>query len=134
MMNLKKITTLAVAGTFAFGMAAATTSVEAAHQEEPPKIEQPAPELHSDKQDVWRTSVIWLDLPIASLSMQPSTNLSELHHASIDCNTWLPIRMKMCARNPHDTIRDVIFHNGFTTSLWSRSYSTEYETTNNKLF
>lgn len=51
-MNFKKITTLAVAGTFAFGMAAATTSVEAAHQEEPPKIEQPAPELHNDKQDV----------------------------------------------------------------------------------
>lgn len=50
MMNFKKITTLAVAGTFAFGMAAATTSVEAAHQEKPPKIEQPAPELHKDKQ------------------------------------------------------------------------------------
>ena len=52
MMNFKKITTLALAGTFAFGMAAATTSVEAAHKEEPPKIEQPAPELHKDKQHV----------------------------------------------------------------------------------
>ena len=47
----KKITALAAAGAFAFGLAAATPSVEAAQKNEPPKVEQPAPQVHQDKQD-----------------------------------------------------------------------------------
>ena len=50
-MNFKKLAALALAGTFAFGMAATTASVEAAQKKEPPKIEQPAPNFHKDKQD-----------------------------------------------------------------------------------
>ena len=50
-MNFKKITALAAAGAFAFGLAAATPSAEAAQKNEPPKVEQPAPQVHQEKQD-----------------------------------------------------------------------------------
>ena len=48
MFNLKKFTALAMAGTFAFGVAATTTYASAAPQRELPKTEQPAP--HQTKQ------------------------------------------------------------------------------------
>ena len=52
MFNLKKFTALAMAGTFAFGVAATTTYAAAAPQRDLPKAEQPAPQQNKqqDKQ------------------------------------------------------------------------------------
>ena len=51
MFDLKKFTALAMAGTFAFGVAATTTYAAEAPQKELPKAEQPAPQLHNDQKD-----------------------------------------------------------------------------------
>ena len=51
MFDLKKFTALAMAGTFAFGVAATTTYAAEAPQQELPKAEQPAPQLHNDQKD-----------------------------------------------------------------------------------
>ena len=50
MFELKKITALAMAGTFAFGVAATTYAAEAPVKELP-QAEQPAPQLHKDQKD-----------------------------------------------------------------------------------
>ena len=60
MFNLKKFTALAMAGTFAFGVAATTTYAAAAPQRELPKAEQPAPQQNKqqDKQAKQQDKVI----------------------------------------------------------------------------
>ena len=52
MFDLKKFTALAMAGTFAFGVAASTTYAAEAPHKELPKAEQPAPQpsRQQDKQ------------------------------------------------------------------------------------
>ena len=54
MFNLKKFTALAMAGTFAFGVAATTTYAAAAPQRELPKAEQPAPQQTKQQDKVIR--------------------------------------------------------------------------------
>ena len=51
MFDLKKFTALAAIGAFTFGAAATTTYAAVPQQKEPPRAEQPAPQLNQDQKD-----------------------------------------------------------------------------------